>query len=256
MDLQELPARDRATDLFVGTVPARSSQRALSTTVDASTVVAPAIVGVVLAVIGAPGAAAAAVLLAAAALVVWVALLARRGSSLGHAVASTRSVDVRTAAPAGRDLIGAAVGRRLRTTDLSRGRDPLSPLFAPYAFPEVTDRAHRPSRFVRPATVRLDSGQTLSLADSLIIGRDPEAPADAPAATYEWPDLSRTLSKSHVRLEWDGEQVWAIDLGSLNGTAVRRGELRVPLVPFHRTPLPPDARLELGDRDLTVGLPT
>ncbi|MEZ3162009.1 hypothetical protein AB1K54_15950 [Microbacterium sp. BWT-B31] len=54
---------------------------------------------------------------------------------------------------------------------------------------------------LRAPVVELDSGQRIQVEGVLVIGRDPQTPADLPAHLYRWPDLSRTLSKSHARLE-------------------------------------------------------
>ena len=89
----------------------------------------------------------------------------------------------------------------------------------------------------------------------LVLGRNPSAPTDAPADAYRWTDLSRTLSKSHALLEWDGRLLWVTDLGSTNGTALRTSGARQPLLPHQRTPLPAEATLELGDRVVTVRAP-
>jgi pSer/pThr/pTyr-binding forkhead associated (FHA) protein len=78
---------------------------------------------------------------------------------------------------------------------------------------------------------------------------------DAPAEVYRWADLSRTLSKSHARLEWDGRRVWITDLASTNGTFVRTAGAPQPLIAYQRTPLAAESVLELGDRIVTVRVP-
>jgi hypothetical protein len=167
-------------------------------------------------------------------------------------------VERSSAAPAGRRLVADLVTGRLGSFDLRRGRDPLSPALAAFRFPEPVAQpapARTHSALVRPALVTLDSGQRLPLESSLVIGRSPVATPDAPSPVFQWPDLSRTLSKSHARLEWDGHRAWITDLGSTNGTALRTAAGDQPLIAHQRTPLPPDALLALGDRTLTVTEP-
>ena len=79
---------------------------------------------------------------------------------------------------------------------------------------------------------------------------------DAPAQLHRWVDLSRTLSKSHARLEWDGRLAWVTDLGSTNGTILQAAGVPHPLLPHQRTPLPAEATLELGDRVVVVKTPS
>ncbi|MBD3942209.1 FHA domain-containing protein [Microbacterium sp. NEAU-LLC] len=248
--------RTVTVDVLVLTASARPGQHVAALAIDAAIVLIPGLAAVVAFVAGAT---AFGWMLAAGAAVAAIALtvaLARTGRTPGRLAAGTRTVALESAAPAGRRLLADALTGRLRTFDLVRGRDPISAALAPYSFPP---EALAPAKttvphygFTRPAVVELDTGERLQLAASLILGRDPVAPADAPAAVHRWSDLSRTLSKSHARLEWDGQQAWVVDLGSTNGTAVVRAGAEHPLIPFQRTPLPDGTRLRLGDRHLTV----
>src|SRR6187402_470959 len=75
---------------------------------------------------------------------------------------------------------------------------------AAFEFPPPVPASFVPARpgLTRSApVVVLDSGQTFSLDSPLVLGRNPAAPVDAPAQLHRWVDLSRTLSKSHARLE-------------------------------------------------------
>lgn len=183
---------------------------------------------------------------------VW--LLGRTGRTLGAATVDVRFVRRSTGAAAGPDALLALVSGALGAYDLRRGRDPFAPAIAAFAFPDDGGEALasvRPRRGMVP-TLALDSGERLSLDTALVLGRDPVAPADAPAQVYRWADMSRTLSKSHVRLEWDGRQVWVTDLGSTNGTLVRGAGASTPLLAHQRTPVPGTVTLEIGDRVLTI----
>lgn len=182
-----------------------------------------------------------------------IALLAQTGRSPGGLLTGLRTVDASTGVAAGRSAVRDLVTGRLRTADLRRGRDPFARALAPYVFPEpgpapetgpITLRGRAPS-------VELDSGQRLTLEVPLVLGRDP-SPSAADDDLYRWPDLSRTLSKSHARLEWDGRLVWVTDLGSTNGTVLQASGAPQTLLAHQRTPLPASATLELGDRIVTV----
>jgi len=186
------------------------------------------------------------------AVAVW--LLGRTGRTLGASTVDARIVRRTTGAAAGGAALWALASGALTICDLRRGRDPFAPAIAAFRFPDAIPADGRPGRARRGMvpTLLLDSGERLTLDTALVLGRAPSAPADAPAEVYRWADMSRTLSKSHVRLEWDGRQVWVIDLGSTNGTFVRGDGSSTPLLPHQRTPVPTGVVLEIGDRTLTV----
>lgn len=248
-----------AVDPLVLTAPARPGQHAASFAIDAAGVAVAALAAAIAFALGAPGAGWLLVLVAVAIVVALTVSLARTGRTPGRAAARTRTVAIDSAAPAGGRLLLDAVTGRLRTFDLARGRDPVSAALAPYAFPAsalAPAAAAVPAHgYVRPAVIELDSGERLSLTAALVLGRDPLAPTDAPAAVHRWSDLSRTLSKSHARLEWDGRHVWAVDLGSTNGTFLVDGDVEHELPPLHRTIVTGGTTLRLGDRHLTVRTP-
>lgn len=209
--------------------------------------------GIIVIVAGQPALGWVFVLAAIALLAVAVWLLGRAGRTLGAATVDARIVRRTTGAAAGAGALWALASGKLTMFDLRRGRDPFAPAIAAFQFPDAAPTAG-PSRARRGLvpTLLLDSGERLTLDTALILGRDPSAPADAPAEVYRWADMSRTLSKSHVRLEWDGRQMWVTDLGSTNGTFVRGAGASTPLLPHQRTPVPTDVVLEIGDRTLTV----
>lgn len=253
------PDQTRTADVdpLVLTAPARAGQTLGAVAVDVLVPVSLGAIAAVLFAIGLPGAGVAVVLLALAYVAADIAMLARTGQSLGGVAAATRVVDATTGAAAGVSLLPALFGGRLRVRDLHRGRDPFAPALSPFQFPETAAAAPPVRTSLRGAApaVQLDSGQRFSLETALVLGRSPSAPADAPAAVYQWADLSRTLSKSHARLEWDGRLVWVTDLASTNGTVLRTDGAPQPLLPHQRTPIPGDAVLELGDRIVTVKVP-
>ena len=210
--------------------------------------------GIAIAVAGLPALGAFLVAVALVLLGTAVRLLGRTGRTLGAATVDIRVVRRSTGAAAGSGALLALVSGALGAYDLRRGRDPFAPAIAAFAFPEAGEGAAasaRPRRGMVP-TLSLDSGERLSLDAALVLGRDPVAPPDAPAQVYRWADMSRTLSKSHVRFEWDGRQVWVTDLGSTNGTFVRGAGAPTPLLAHQRTPVPGTVTLEIGDRVLTI----
>ncbi|HYI50711.1 MAG TPA: FHA domain-containing protein [Microbacterium sp.] len=246
--------RPTDVDPLVAATPARPGQRIRALAIDAVLPIAaltPAIVAfatgytvvgwmLTLIVIGAAG--------------FTIRALARTGRTLGRVAVGTRTVRRSTGAAAAASLLPSLLRGDLGTFDIRRGRDPFAPALTPLVFPEratVQASARGPLRGRAPVA-ELDSGQRLSIASALVLGRNPSAPTDAPADVCQWPDLSRSLSKSHARLEWDGRLVWVTDLGSTNGTFLRADGASQPLLPFQRTPIPAEATLELGDRVVTV----
>jgi hypothetical protein len=87
--------------------------------------------------------------------------------------------------------------------------------------------------------LRLDTGDTVTLDRGVLIGRAPEAPADA----EERPHLLRVVSpendvsRNHAEIVLDGWHVYVRDLASTNGTTVT---------------LPGGEPIRLRDRDLQL----
>ena len=242
-------------DPLVLTAPARAGQRLAALAVDVLVPVALALIAALLFLMAVPVAAWILVLVTVPLIVGSLATLGRSGLTLGRIAAGTRTVDRRTGAAAGASVLAKLLVGRLGTFDIHRGRDPFAPALSPFEFPARQPVIATPARITFAPVVELDSGQRLTLDAALVLGRNPSAPADAPAEVYHWTDLSRTLSKSHARLEWDGRLVWVTDLASTNGTVVRTAGPPQPLIPYQRTPLAAEAILELGDRLVTVRVP-
>ena len=247
------PLRLADVDPLVFTERARAGQIVGAVALDVVMPLALLAAGIVVIVAGPPALGWLVVVVAVALLAVAVWLLGRTGRTLGAATVDARIVRRTTGAAAGGSALWALASGTLAMFDLRRGRDPFAPAIAAFQFPDAAPTAgpSRARRGVVP-TLILDSGERLTLDTALVLGRDPSAPADAPAEVYRWADMSRTLSKSHVRLEWDGRQMWVTDLGSTNGTFVRGAGASTPLLPHQRTPVPTAVVLEIGDRTLTV----
>jgi hypothetical protein len=242
-------------DPLVLTAPARAGQRIAAIAVDVLVPAALAAIAGLLFLLDAPAAAWVVLLVAIALVAASIATLGRSGLTLGRVAAGTRTVERATGAAAGASVLAKLVSGRLGTFDIHRGRDPFAPALSPFEFPAQQPAAATSAPSSLAPVVELDSGQRFTLDSALVLGRNPSAPMDAPAEVYRWADLSRTLSKSHARLEWDGRRVWITDLASTNGTFVRTAGAPQPLIAYQRTPLAAESVLELGDRIVTVRVP-
>ena len=248
-----VPTRAARVDPLVGAVPAGAGRRLGAHAADA---VAPLLLATAAALSAGGGHQAAAWGLGVSALVaalVPCATVAVTGRSLGRLLTGTRTVDRATGAAPSRRLLSALVRGRLGTYDLRTGRDPFAPALPPFAFPPVDARRSPAPVAVTTRiapTVELDSGERFTLVRPLVLGRDPGAAAGA--EPYRWADLSRTLSKAHARVEWDGAAVWVTDLGSTNGTALRTRGGTQSVVPHQRTQVPTGVTLLLGERLVRV----
>lgn len=241
---------DGGVDAFVYSVRADTRAWCPALVSDTLTVLVPLICAVLTSAAGEPLAGAGLVLLTLGIAGGQVIALAYDGRTLGARMFGLRIVERSSGCPSGRLLVADLVGRRLRVLDIRRGRDPISSAVALYRFPERAAAQHPPARATNTVAL-LDSGQRLPFARALVVGRNPTTDARG-EQRFSWPDLSRTLSKTHARLEWDGESVWVTDLGSANGTAMEVGVERASLDPFVPTRMPADAVLWLGDRSLTI----
>ena len=260
--------------LLAGVQTAAPPRRRLSMAIDAVPLVG-AVVAMIAAATGALGIAdeARVGLVAGAALLMllYIALtltaLARRGRSLGRWLLALRTVDDLTGRPTANAVAGFGSRADTVTTDLRRGRDPVTPGYSTIAAlspvgaaPPASGMAKRsPTSVLRaldnsPSMMLvLDTGERLLLETSLLIGRAPAALAVDQQPVFSWPDLSRSLSKTHARLEWTGTVLWVTDLHSTNGSAlVSPDGVRQPLVPGIRGPAAAGWTIELGERRLAV----
>lgn len=98
--------------------------------------------------------------------------------------------------------------------------------------------------------IELPGGERFELpAFDVIVGRRPEAQGDARPLAI--PDPTRTLSKTHARLRFDGEQWTVEDLGSTNGVVLLlEGEREEELTAYR--PAPATDRLLLGTLELRL----
>lgn len=99
--------------------------------------------------------------------------------------------------------------------------------------------------------LRFDSGSVHWFHGTCVVGRNPEA--EAGIATIAVPDLSRTLSKTHVALVQADGHVLVRDLGSTNGTSVVRSDASFEdLVPGTDLVVTAGTTVRIGDHAFVV----
>lgn len=99
----------------------------------------------------------------------------------------------------------------------------------------------------------LDDGAVLTLAGSVLLGRDPAAGAGDPAAvTVPIVDEARSVSKTHLLLDVGPAGVSVTDRHSTNGVVVLTAGVELPCVPGVPTPVPDGSTVRFGDRSLIV----
>jgi hypothetical protein len=193
-------------------------------------------------------------------------MLTSRGRSIGRLLLRQRTVDDLTGLPpAPLVAVGLVFGRRVgtATVDLRGGRDPLEPTAASFGAGALRSSleggtqaavvASSPvgEQHATAVAIVLDSGQRLVIERSLVLGRNPRSDGRHPV--HVWPDLSRSISKRHVLLEWSGSELWVTDLDSSNGTRlVSPSGQRQELVAGRRAAAHIGTRVVLGERSILV----
>ena len=208
--------------------------------------------------------------------VIHLTLGVRTGRSLGRALLSLRTVDDLTGEPAslaekGSGRMPFLQRRHTIVADLRRGRDPLRMalpaadrilssassglLFAATATPTRGSHsaAYEPSPNSPSIVLVLDTGERLDLVSSVLIGRAPVNAEGQEHPLFAWPDLGRSLTKTHALLEWSGAVLWVTDLDSVNGTSLISPDgIRQPLMPGLRGPAAPGYTIAMGERSMQV----
>lgn len=134
------------------------------------------------------------------------------------------------------------------------GAAPRSDVFEPADDLEMTrmsvsDIAPRTRSF----RLRFDDGTEVLVADSALVGRNPAPRAgEAAGELIALSDDTRSISKTHARLELVGDELSVIDRHSTNGTAVVIGGVSTPVPSGGRAVVPAGATLAFGDRTATV----
>ena len=152
-----------------------------------------------------------AVVLSAAALLIWRGLL---GGSIGNALLRLRSIDRLSGLPSFRFFTG--------HTNVTRGTaaDPFALAPRPLSIAAPVQEDPRPETVHAHLRLLVDDGTMHIVRHSAIIGRNPLASPDQRFVLIAVPDLTRTISKSHLAVEVGEHGVSVTDLRSANGTWV------------------------------------
>ncbi len=112
-----------------------------------------------------------------------------------------------------------------------------------------------PAAAAGSALLRFAAGETLTIpaGSAVVIGRDPAADPDFPGAQIMRVD-DRSLSRTHLSVGFDGQAVWVVDRHSTNGVLFDVGGRESTCTPGVRTPVPPAARVVIGDRSFVVDM--
>lgn len=197
-----------------------------------------------------------------------VVLVVRIGQTPGLRASELRSVGLFTGLPttardrvvldvrAGRDPVrglapvtmAALLGAPVEAAPVDAA--PAAPLAAPLAAPSATPPAVQAASTV---VVALDDGQRFEISGHALIGRNP-APAGDEEVDFLVPvnDLSRSVSKTHASLRWDGRHLWVADRGSTNGTIVLTAQGERSAAGADGVAVEPGSWLELGDRWVAI----
>ncbi|WP_245851263.1 RDD family protein [Brachybacterium vulturis] len=104
---------------------------------------------------------------------------------------------------------------------------------------------------VKQLRLSTDDGGERIVEKAVVIGRNPAAPGEE--VLFVMKDDTRSVSKTHLRIDGTGDEVTVTDLGSTNGSSILRADgSRESLVPDSPTVLPTGAQVTLGDRTVTV----
>ena len=104
---------------------------------------------------------------------------------------------------------------------------------------------------IRKLRLTTDDGSERIVEKPVVIGRNPAAPGEE--VLFVMKDDTRSVSKTHLRIDGTGEDIIVTDLGSTNGSTILREDgSRENLVPDSPTVLPAGAQVTLGDRTLSV----
>ncbi|WBU38688.1 RDD family protein [Homoserinibacter sp. YIM 151385] len=99
----------------------------------------------------------------------------------------------------------------------------------------------------------LPDGQVVPVDADVYLGRAPTAPQDPGARLVTLADPQRQLSRTHARFGLAGETLWVEDLGSGNGTSLRRQDGRNwRLTPEQRIAIPEGAGVLLAELEIRI----
>ncbi len=178
-----------------------------------------------------------AVVLSTAALLIWRGLL---GGSIGNALLRLRSIDRLSGLPSFRFFTG--------HTNVTRGTaaDPFALASRPLSIAAPVQEDPRHETVQAHLRLLVDDGTMHIVRHSAIIGRNPLASPDQRFVLIAVPDLTRTISKSHLAVEVGEQGVSVTDLRSANGTWVLGSD--EPLTPGQPMTVQWGSTLLLGER--------
>ncbi len=128
-------------------------------------------------------------------------------------------------------------GRSTPTVRIALDEEAVTVLRAPTTPPRPTPPTRTAAR-APVAVLRFTTGDVARIPERAILGREPEVAHQVAAEGWqqvEVIDTSKTMSRVHAEVLWSGDQLLIRDLGSGNGTAVRRpsGDVELdPATPF------------------------
>ncbi|MET1033639.1 MAG: RDD family protein [Arthrobacter sp.] len=125
--------------------------------------------------------------------------------------------------------------------------------------PAATDEDLGHTRLRRPAAAPVgarlvfDDGQVLRLDATALVGRNP-APLEGErvAALFNFADMGRSVSKTHLHLAADSSGVWVTDRNSTNGSGITAGGQRRRLAAGHAQRAAFGDTVHFGDRHFSV----
>lgn len=98
-----------------------------------------------------------------------------------------------------------------------------------------------------------DQGRREVLDRTLLVGRDPSpSPTDPGAALIALNDPTMSVSKTHMAIGLDGDEVWVEDRHSTNGVSISNGGEMVKIVAGKRVRVVVGSTVRFGDRSVTV----
>lgn len=100
--------------------------------------------------------------------------------------------------------------------------------------------------------VVLEDGRVIPLDRAAILGRRPSQPPGKPVHLITVEDTTKTLSKSHIRVDADDDSPFVTDLGSTNGSALVTSTGQVDLRPQQPRRIPGGQVVKFGEQRFTV----
>lgn len=114
---------------------------------------------------------------------------------------------------------------------------------------------HRAQRATPPPPtwqLVLDDGREVPLDRAAVLGRRPAQPPGKPVHLVTVEDTTKTLSKSHIRVDADADSPFVTDLGSTNGSALITSTGQVTLHAHQPRRIPEGQVVRFGEHEFTI----